>query len=174
MLYMKKIDENSEIREKIERLCRNAFPANERRPLAPLLSDRSGCGEAFAFFEEETFVGFACLLSVWDISHLIYFAVCDSLRGKGYGTAALSLLRDEKRGYRLIADIEEVREAANAVQRRRRRDFYLRAGYTESEVVYDWRGERYRILICGGTIDADEFEAFWREIERQNRVLAMY
>ena len=100
--------------------------------------------------------------------------MCDSLRGKGYGTAALSLLRDEKRGYRLIADIEEVREAANAVQRRRRRDFYLRAGYTESEVVYDWRGERYRILVCGGTIDADEFEAFWREIERQNRVLAMY
>lgn len=43
---------------------------------------------------------------------------------------------------RFIADLElDIPTAENEPQRHLRRAFYLRNGYTPSEVRYDWQGE---------------------------------
>ena len=39
--------------------------------------------------------------------------------------------------------------------------FYRKGGYAPSEVRYDWRGENYVIYVSGGSLSANEFEAFW-------------
>ena len=49
----------------------------------------------------------------------------------------------------------------NEPQRHLRRAFYLRNGYTPSEVRYIWQGEQYEILVSSGTITNTEFENFW-------------
>ncbi len=42
------------------------------------------------FFDGEVFCGFASLLTYGDLTQILYFAIEDSLRGKGYGLQALA------------------------------------------------------------------------------------
>ena len=112
--------------------------------------------------------GFACLLTIGDLTHIIYFAMDERLRGQGYGSVALAALHALKPQNRIIADIEqELPEAANNEQRRKRKSFYLRNGYVESGVELNWRKEAYEILVYGGTLTPKEFKAFWVNVFSQ-------
>ena len=174
-LTIKHVTESSPLLSKIEALYKSAFPANERRPLMPLLRDRTGHGETVAFFDGDLFCGFACLLTDKDISHIIYFAVEDTLRGKGYGSAALSTMAQWKKDKRIIVDIEmEDAGKENNIQRRRRKQFYINNGFSETEISYTWRNETYEILSAGGNVSNNEFERFWEQICYDDSSLEIY
>lgn len=150
---------------KVEALYRSAFPENERGPFSSLLDDSTHCSEIFALYEDTVFCGFFSLFSYADISHIIYFAIEPSLRGKGCGAAALALLRQLKPHQRLLADIEAPTPAApNNAQRARRKAFYLRGGYSPSEVSYPWRDDDYEILVSGGELTESGFWDFWEAV----------
>jgi len=171
MFRTERVTEQSKDLTKIKRLYHLAFPANERRPLITLLQDASGVSDFMAFYDDDIFCGFACLLTYSDITHILYFAIDETLRGKGYGTMALKAMRRMKPNHRFIADIEvETPTADNNEQRRKRKQFYIGNGYIESEVAYGWRQENYEILVCGGSLTEKEFDDFWRyfEVERKN------
>lgn len=175
MLRTKLITEQSNELAQIEEIYRNAFPDNERKPLSPLLQDTSGCSEVISFYDKDLFCGFACLLTQRDITHIIYFAIDDHLRGKGYGSAALTAMHEMKPLNRIIVDIEtEKKLAFNNQQRRKRKQFYLRSGYIESGVKYNWRKESYEILVYGGTISKQEFDSFWKDISFRNAEMSKY
>lgn len=175
MLSIKPITAQSKELVQIEELYRSAFPDHERKPLYPLLQDTSGCSEIISFYDKNLFCGFACLLNQRDLTHIIYFAIDDRLRKKGYGSAALTAMHDMKPFNRIIVDIEiENKQAANHEQRRRRKAFYLRNGYVESGVKYGWQSELYEILVLGGTISNKEFYTFWKNISFKNVKLSNY
>lgn len=175
MISIKHITEQSKELVQIEELYQRAFPDNERRPMAPLLQDTSGSSEVITFYDGELFCGFACLLTQGDITHIIYFAIKDNMRRKGYGSAALRAMREMKPANRIIVDIEaEKKHALNNEQRRKRKAFYLRSGYIESGVEYSWQKESYEILAYGGTISKQEFHSFWRNISFKNIKLSKY
>lgn len=175
MLTLKHITERSRDLARINQLYVQSFPANERRPLDALLQDSTGSSDFLAFYHEETFVGFACLLTWQDLSHILYFAIDAPLRGRGYGSEALAALRALKPNHRILADLEaQDPSASNNEQRKKRRRFYLRNGYAASEVRYRWREESYEILVCGGTVTSPEFEAFWRHFEESDGNLGQY
>lgn len=172
MLSIKHITEKSKELVQIESLYQRAFPDNEKRPLSPLLQDLSESSEVIAFYDNNLFCGFACLLTYRDITHIIYFAIEDTLRGKGYGSAALKAVSDMKKGKRIIVDIEVKKENAfNNEQRIKRKYFYLHNGYTESGVKYNWRHESYEILVRGGTLSKKDFQDFWENISFNNNDL---
>lgn len=174
-LRIKQITEHSAELSQIETLDRCAFPANERRPLAPLLQDKTGHSRVLAFYDGALFCGYASLIICGDIAHIIYFAVENHLRGKGYGSAALAAMCTQEKGKRVIVDIEVPDEQkSNHGQRLKRRQFYLRNGFTENQIQYDWRGETYEILSHGGRISAEEFEGFLRQISAAAKALAIY
>ena len=110
----------------------------------------------------------ACLLNTPMISHIIYLAIVESLRSHGYGSKALELLHNRKPGKKIMVDIElpDV-PAANAEQRRMHKNFYLRAGYEETPVKYEWRHENYEILSFGGPITEAEYDGFWQYLREQ-------
>lgn len=175
MLTIKHITEQSEELIQIESLYERAFPENERRPLAPLFQDKSGNSEVIAFYDDTLFCGFACLLTYLDISHIIYFSTEDALRGKGYGSAALTLMSEMKGKNRVIVDIEvEKNDVSNNEQRKKRKDFYLKNGYTESKIKYNWRHESYEILVYGGVLSKKDFNNFWKNIYFKNNALSKY
>lgn len=175
MLSIKHITEYAKELLQIEELYQRSFPENERRPLAPLLEDTSGSSEVIAFYDNTLFCGFACLLTQQDITHIIYFAIDDNLRGKGYGSAALTAMSEMKPANRIIVDIEmEEDHSLNNEQRKKRKIFYLRNGYTESEVKFSWRQESYEILVYGGTISKKEFNSFWKNVAFKNIKLSKY
>ena len=165
MLTMKLIGNTPEELKKTKELYYRAFPKNERRSFPELVENRFGGTEVFCFYDEKTFVGMACLLNSADISHIIYLAVDESLRGHGYGSNALELLHRSKSGRRIMVDIEVLDEhAENAEQRIMRKKFYLRAGYEETPVKYEWRQENYEILSFGGQISEEEYDGFWEDL----------
>lgn len=168
MLSMKLIGNSPEELKKVKALYYGAFPKNERRSFPELVENRFGGTEVYCFYDDETFVGMACLLDTDNISHIIYLAVDESLRGHGYGSKALELLHGSKAGKKVIVDIEVPDEAAeNSEQRKIRKKFYLRAGYEETPVKYEWRHERYEILSFGGQISEAEYDCFWENMQKQ-------
>ena len=169
MLSMKLISNTSEELKKTKALYYRAFPKNERRSFPELVENRFGGTEVFCFHDGETFVGMACMLNTPTISHIIYLAVDESLRGNGYGSKALELLHQSKPGKKIMVDIEVPDEQAeNAEQRRMRKKFYLRAGYAETPVKYEWRKENYEILSFGGQISVAEYDDFWKNLRKQS------
>lgn len=170
MLSMKLIGDMPEELKKAKALYYRAFPKNERRAFPELAENRFGGTEVFCFYDDETFVGMACLLNTSTISHIIYLAVDESLRGHGYGSKALELLHNSKPDKKIMVDIEVPNERAeNAEQRSMRKRFYLRAGYEETPVKYEWRNEYYEILSFGGQISEAEYNGFWEDLRKQSK-----
>ena len=168
MLSIKLIGNMPEELKKAKALYYRAFPRNERRSFPELVENRFGGTEVFCFYDEDIFVGVPCLLNSPSISHIIYLAVDESLRGNGYGTKALELLHQSKLGKKIMVDIEVPdKQAENAEQRKLRKKFYLRAGYEETPVKYEWRQESYEILSFGGQISEAEYDGFWEDLKKQ-------
>lgn len=165
MLTMKLIGDTPEEIRKTKKLYYRSFPKNERRSFPELLENRLGGTEMFCFYDNETFVGMACLLNTPVTSHIIYLAINERLRGRGYGSKALELLHHSKSGRKIMVDIEVPDENSNnAEQRIMRRKFYLKAGYKETSVKYVWREEKYEILSFGGEISKEEYNRFWEDL----------
>lgn len=168
VLKYEKLTSKSRDLSKVQELYELSFPPNERGPLEALLDDGTSCSEIFVLYDD-IFCGFISLLSCGDLSHIIYFAIEDELRGKGYGGQALNLLKTIKSECRILADLEMVTDVAdNNLQRTKRKAFYTKNGYKESNVKYDWNGDCYEILVSGGDIAEDEFWNFWETVNNVN------
>lgn len=162
ILTMKRICDVPESLKKAKSLYYHAFPKNERRPFPELIDRRLGDTEAFCFYDADLFVGMAAVMNSPDITHIVYLAIDDDLRGRGYGSKALALLHDFYNGKRIMVDIERPDGTSeNESQRLQRKQFYLRAGYEETPVKYEWVNEKYEILSFGGQISEAEYNAFW-------------
>lgn len=169
MLRMEKVTAHSAALPQILQLYKRAFPVIERAPIGLLLDDPTGASDFVAFYDGATFCGFACMLTLGSLTHVLYFAIEDALRGRGYGALALDAMLALRPGSRYIVDIEELYPGApNLAQRRRRRRFYLKNGYAPSGVRYRWQHENYEILVRGGALTQREFDDFWRYFESEN------
>lgn len=152
----------------IKTLYERAFPANERRPLGPLLDDTTGHSRVLSAHNEDGFCGFVSILEWSDIVHIIYFAVEETQRGHGLGSEILQAVHLENPHKRVIVDIEEPDEAVpNNAQRIKRKAFYLHNGYAETEIRYNWLGTDYVILSHGGGMTGEEFGQFWQALEKE-------
>ena len=150
---------------KIKKLYINSFPENERFSFWEMIRNKAGHYETFAFYDDGVFCGFAILLNSLDISHIIYFATLPEVRGKGLGAKALSSIGRIKSKMRIIVDIErEVPGCEENEIRRRRKNFYLRNGFSETEVRYRWQEEAYEILVLGGKLSGEDFGNFWKAL----------
>ena len=175
MLNSIPVTEEFEDYGRILALYERAFPVNERRPLKPLLHDPTGCADFLAFYAGTEFVGFACLLTWKDLTHILYIAMDEDKRGRGYGAQALEIVRNVRPGHRVLADLEEETDGAeNGDQRRKRMQFYMRNGFEWTEVAYRWRGEDYVILSQGGTVTKEEFWGFWHFFECENTAFSQF
>lgn len=165
MITEKQITNHFADYEKFDRLYRTAFPKEERVP-GRFLMGHNGESELIACYDGETFCGFYSTLTFGDITHILFLAIVEELRDRGYGSALLGLIADRYKGNRIILDMEaDVPDAPNSEQRVRRKAFYEKNGYVESGIEYDWRGVPYKILIKNGSISEAEFDAFWDNLE---------
>lgn len=165
MVRVKQVPKGSPELERVESLYRRAFPKNERKPIELFLMGDDRC-DFVAFYDEDLFCGFAALLTWKDITHILYFAIENTLRDRGYGSGAIQALRALRPGNRFIADIEvDDIHSPNHEQRQKRKQFYLRNGYQESGVGYEWQGENYEIMVAGGTLTTQEDDDFWDYFE---------
>ncbi|WP_156321792.1 hypothetical protein [Lacticaseibacillus thailandensis] len=97
-----------------------------------------------------------------DITLIGYFAMVAALRGHGFGSVALQLMRQRLPQQRLALEIEVLDlAAANYAQRLRRRNFYQRNGYRLTDIEYRAYGVPFVVMLSGADIGAREYHAFY-------------
>lgn len=143
----------------IKSLYRSAFPKEERIPFPILMRQaQSDWVHFLLFYDSGLFCGLAYLVLGEHLGALMYLAVDDSLRSRGYGTRILSAIRDYCGDRTVALDIEQVIPGAtNYDQRSRRRDFYLRNGFLPSGYGHSLRGVDYEILISDSAFSPGDY-----------------
>ena len=82
--------------EKIKLLYETAFPEDERIPWDDLMRLVDEMPLDFtAYYDEDNFIGFTIVYPRKSFNWYWYFAVCEELRGKGYGQQILTQLREK-------------------------------------------------------------------------------
>ena len=105
--------------EKIKQLYETAFPEDEQIPWDDLMRLVEEMPLDFtAYYDGEEFIGFTIVYPRKSINWFWYFAVCEKLRGKGYGQKILTQMIEHYKGHPLSwtwkAQRRSVRTLTNA------------------------------------------------------------
>lgn len=133
---------------KVISLLYSAFPPDELITLLLLRLFSLSKGASFlAFYDGDIFVGFSYIVVSRGDCYVFYLAIDDSIRGKGYGSLALSWIKEKYSTMNIILDVEAPeKDKTNLLQRLRRIEFYRRAGITDTGYrLYD-NNIKYMVL----------------------------
>lgn len=158
-LQIRKITSKSIDVNKVDELNNEAFPKEERIPIKEVLkyADK-GDMDCLVFYDGSLFVGFAIVMNAQSFVYMSFFAIHGNLRGKGYGSAVLNLLKKYYDNKQLVLDIEPVEEnAENFRQRERRKSFYLRNGLLSSGFYWSYSGMTFELLCSSLPFDERKF-----------------
>ncbi len=133
------------------RYMKQDFPRDELKPFAMIReADARGEYECLGCYDGDLLCGYAYLVKLGREYLLDYFAVLSDLRGSGYGSRILQVLREnyadaaamliESENPDFAADDDALRE------RQRRLRFYLHAGCLDTGVTARVFGVEYRVL----------------------------
>ena len=133
-MNLRKIDAASDpaLLQKIKRLYFSSFPKDERLPWFVLRLNglRKGI-DLHAFLDGDIFCGFTYSVTAFGLHFLLFFAVDETLRSQGYGSAILSMLRQEHET--VILNIEPLDpQAPDLALRQSRYRFYRRNGFYDT------------------------------------------
>lgn len=158
-LELRVINENNPDYKDIKELYINAFPKEERAPFRMLASKAElDFVDWWGIYENDTCVGLFYVLYNDNLVYLFYFAIMENLRGKGYGTKSLELLKQHYQGKRIFLSIEEVvEEADNYLERVKRKEFYERCGFKALDSKVKEGGVIYELLGIGGPVSNEEY-----------------
>jgi GNAT superfamily N-acetyltransferase len=164
MLQVQKITRESKDLDVVKALYFSAFPESEQAPMEFLLQKAEEDYVRFsAYYDEGVFVGLSYTITREDLTYLLYMAVSGSIRSKGYGTQILSCIKEFRPDNRIILNIDPTDEsAANNEERIRRRNFYIRNGYSPSNIVIEMNGNTFDVL-SSGACTADEFRVLFKK-----------
>lgn len=141
------------------RLYRAAFPKEERVPLGllRLLTLRRGV-DLICYREGETFCGFTYTVTDGNVVFVLFFAVDEALRGRGYGSSILKFLREKNPGKTVILNVEPLdSNAENAEERVRRVRFYENNGFFDTDYDIDEIGGTFRVFATEKCIDVGAY-----------------
>lgn len=159
--------------EDIIGLYNRAFPENERIPLNILFSLTKKEGVDFlAYYDEEKFCGLTFSLSNKDSVFILYLAVNDKIRYKGYGTAIIQDIKNIAKERSISLNVEPVLEdCKNLEERKRRIEFYRKNGiyYTGYTIILET--EQYWILSSQSPFSVEEYKNLLKKMSDDNKPL---
>ena len=150
--------------EKVRQLYHSAFPKEERIPwpLVRLNALRKNI-DLTAFLDGDTFCGFTYSVTSGDLHFLLFFAVDDALRSKGYGSAILSVLKESYPT--VVLNIEPlVADAPNLQQRQHRYGFYRHNGFFDTG-YHVWEvGGMFRVLSTDPELNVPAYQKLFLKL----------
>ena len=155
--------------EQIKQLYETAFPENEQIPWKDLMRLIDQMSLDFtAYYDGEQFVGFTIVYPRMTFNWYWYFAVCDELRGKGYGQQILTQLIERYNGQTCVLDMESPTQVSdNIVKRKRRHAFYLRNGFRDTHVYRSYNDITMTIMMTGpGTFTLKDWDDITNELKK--------
>ena len=141
-------------------LYERSFPEHER--VAPWMlrfaARRDSC-DFLAFYDAGDLCALAYTVTTGRLTYLLYLAVDDRMRGRGYGTRVLTWLKARRPRRPIALGIEPLYpDAPNYEQRVRRLAFYERNGFCDTGYVYTENGDTYTVLYDGVQFDPRALE----------------
>jgi ribosomal protein S18 acetylase RimI-like enzyme len=161
MITAKKVTRRLTDYKEVMDTYKNEFPAAERMPIffMNIFAKRKGV-DFLAFFDDDKFIGFAYLITHKTLTHLFFFAVKHGEHSKGYGSKILTLIRERYIGNRIVLLVEEINPASeNFEQRLRRRNFYIKNGFTPAGFREVPKYDKFDAYVSGGGCTKEEFAA---------------
>lgn len=151
----------------IKKLYKKSFPLNERAPFFIIkkktITEKS---ELLIAKENDQFIGFFYIVRHENLVYLFYFAVNDTQRGKGYGSKMLQLLKERYSGKNIFLAREQLDiNADNYDERIKRRNFYIRNGFKDTNLLIKEATVIYDVMALNDDISAKEYEILinkWR------------
>ncbi|MCI8317235.1 MAG: GNAT family N-acetyltransferase [Lachnospiraceae bacterium] len=147
-------------------LYQKAFPSEERKPFS-LIERKAAMGymEILVLKEYGKRCGFAITAFGQEIVLLDYFAIAEEYRGEGLGSDALLLLRELYRDNQFFLEIEELDSSQpNALERIRRKNFYLRNGMIETGIHVSLFNVKLELLASRPGLRYEACEEVYREM----------
>ena len=118
--------------------------------------------------ESQDFIGFTIVYPRKSFNWLWYFAVSKELRGKGYGKQILTKLIEGYEDQPFVLDMESTTQVCdNLEQRKRRRAFYLRNGFKDTNVYRTYNDITMTIMMRGeGTFTMQDWDDIIHELQQ--------
>lgn len=147
----------------VRKMYLDAFPPAERMPFPMMVAMSKLWNTDFLEFPDgDTPCGFAYLAHNRQLVFIMFLAVDQALRSKGYGSAILHEIRRRYPNKKIIVSIEPCDAMApDHALRVRRKTFYCRNGYRETAYRIRLSGVEQEILIRNGSFDKKEFRLFF-------------
>lgn len=144
----------SEHKNEIKKLYMNSFPRDERFPFWILKHCSKEKNVVFnVILEGNKLIGMEYIINYENISYLMYLAVDKSQRDKGYGSQILKDLNQEYST--IILSIEKTNKDLKD-DKQKRKDFYLRNGFNETNKFIKDNEVEYEVLCTNKEYDITE------------------
>ncbi len=149
----------------IKSLYKKAFPQVERKPFFFIRKkQKQNLAEILVIEESGESVGFFINAVVRDTVFVDYFAIGEQHRSNGYGSKAIEALKCFHQDKRIVLEIEKVdKKYSDYDTRMRRKNFYLKSGFSETGLFIKLVGIDMEVLSFLGTIDYEEFNDIYRQ-----------
>lgn len=145
-----------------KKLYLEAFPKAERMPF-PMMLGMSALWHThfYNFYDEETFCGFVYTATVGRQTFIMYLAVEEALRNKGYGSRILQMVKEKFYKNMVVVSIAPCFSNAEDLElRKRRKKFYERCGFRDTGYMIDMEGKQ-EILVVNGVFSKAKLRRFF-------------
>lgn len=142
--------------KQIKEIYSEAFPKAERKPFFLLKTSKKV--QLFAAVETGSVLGFVAAIPMENLVMVDYLAVNSNIRSKGTGSFLIQELCRVYEGKKIVLLIEKLDDSSeNAQQRIDRRRFYLKNGFTSSDLFVHGTSGTMEIMNFGGSVTAEEY-----------------
>lgn len=152
---------NAQQWKEIKDIYMEAFPKRERKPYFVLRqSVKREKAVLMTATEGNQLLGFVVLIPYQDMVMVDYLAVSSKVRSKGTGSFIMQNVCRQYADKKIVLLIESLDDAAeNKEQRVARRRFYLKNGFTSSDIFIEGPSGEMEILNYGGNVSQKEYLA---------------
>lgn len=149
----------------VKALYEAAFPKEERLPWFCLrLLEACRRLRIDCYLVDDAFCGFTVAARTEQVMYVLFFAVAEEMRGRGWGSAILQLLRHNQAGKPLGLCVEPPEEGArNAAQRVERLRFYEHNGLVQTGYEIDEVGGTF-LFLSDGEMDVPAYQNLFRKL----------
>ena len=146
-LYINQLD----IRKEVSKLLESAFPIDERPPTKYFFKTlEKKENKLFAYYHDNTFIGFSFLSFYKDVCYIFFLAVQESYRHQGFGGQILEDVKKEYSDLVLLLCYEEVDpKYPNYEERVNRAKFYHSHGFQPNKLKTNEYGVIYETAYIG-------------------------
>lgn len=134
--------------KELKQLYKEAFSKNERVPfwILKIISKKKNV-KLYGIYDGNKFIGLTNIICYKDITYVFYLAIDSNIRGRGYGTRVLDLLKQKYKNNRILLNVEEIDQNSNNYEQRiKRKKFYEKSGFYDLNYKIEEFGEKYEML----------------------------